>query len=848
MSLDLRETAPIELNQAKNGMEAEALASILIQVADVIPPLWPLQDFVAVNPWFDRVETPLLELRAEFRRLKNCELLPGWSYFRELWGKEIFDRNDLETAYQECLQDHPSLYDGFDLSSVEALLEERVNFNYYDRCYFTVSESIDQRHVSFWDSHVINDISRHCGVYFDQGQVTWPAPWRQLPVYNAWKKFSSISHRFDLLGLNGFRNFVINLPDSPQLAIEYCLNQLGVPRDQWLPFLQCQLLSIYGWAAFAKQQDQTAEQANPSVHANHVIGLLAIRLAYDTFLGKRYQVSANEYCIEDSEQESNSADLFAGRSRYRFEELARYLLLVATEIAFRDTFVQPWKLTGATPVSGERESRGQGVLAQMVFCIDVRSETYRRQLESVDGGIETFGFAGFFGIPMSHIRLGDAVGTPQCPVLLQPVYSAVNLPVSQDEDSTDHSHNFSATDQKRVAAIWKYFRNSTIASFSFVESLGMVYAIKIFTDSIGWTKPVIKPQDSIFQQKSCGNTRFELLDSSGNRLSLEARADMAEAILRNLGLTENFAPLVVFCGHQTDVVNNPYRAGLDCGACGGHSGKPNAMAAANLFNDPLVRSELVKRNVHIPSSTNFIAAVHHTSTDEVELIRDEQTDHHLADSTSVISTLKTVLQQASIQTRLERSQRMTDTTSGAFLRRSRDWAEIRPEWGLAGNAAFIVAPRHRTSGFDLSGRAFLHSYDFHRDPHGNVLELIMTAPMVVANWINMQYYASTVDNRSFGSGDKVIHNVVGKLGILEGNGGDLKTGLPWQSIHDGVDLQHQPLRLTVLIEAPTEMVTPIIQKHSLIRNLVTNGWINLIVCDDERFSRWTGRGAWEPLS
>jgi len=124
---------------------------------------------------------------------------------------------------------------------------------------------------------------------------------------------------------------------------------------------------------------------------------------------------------------------------------------------------------------------------------------------------------------------------------------------------------------------------------------------------------------------------------------------------------------------------------------------------------------------------------------------------------------------------------------------------VRPEWGLAGCAAFIIAPRERTRGFDLAGRSFLHSYDWHQDEDFSVLALIMTAPMIVASWINLQYYASTVDNRFFGSGNKALHNVVGILGVLEGNGGDLRVGLPWQSVHDGEKYVHEPLRLTVLI-------------------------------------------------
>jgi len=108
----------------------------------------------------------------------------------------------------------------------------------------------------------------------------------------------------------------------------------------------------------------------------------------------------------------------------------------------------------------------------------------------------------------------------------------------------------------------------------------------------------------------------------------------------------------------------------------------------------------------------------------------------------------------------------------------------------------------------------------------------MTAPMVVASWINLQYYGSTVDNAFFGSGNKVLHNVVGTLGVLEGNGGDLRVGLPWQSVHDGENYIHEPLRLNVMIQAPVDAMTDIIARHPQVRQLVDNGWIHLFALDE----------------
>ena len=88
--------------------------------------------------------------------------------------------------------------------------------------------------------------------------------------------------------------------------------------------------------------------------------------------------------------------------------------------------------------------------------------------------------------------------------------------------------------------------------------------------------------------------------------------------------------------------------------------------------------------------------------------------------------------------------------------------------GLAGCQAFIAAPRQRTSDRNMEGRTFLHDYDWRLDEERGfpVLELIMTAPVVVASWISLQYYGSAVAPQAFGAGNKLLHNVVGGVGVL----------------------------------------------------------------------------------
>jgi uncharacterized protein YbcC (UPF0753/DUF2309 family) len=266
------------------------------------------------------------------------------------------------------------------------------------------------------------------------------------------------------------------------------------------------------------------------------------------------------------------------------------------------------------------------------------------------------------------------------------------------------------------------------------------------------------------------------------------------------------------------VVNNPFASGLHCGACGGYSGEVNARLLAGLLNVAEVQAGLKERGIEIPEDTHFLAALHDTTTDEMILY---DADHPAPAHAEDIRQAKAWFRQAGSLTRGERALRLPRAGGQDDIDlRSRDWAETRPEWALAGCKAFIAAPRHRTSGKSLQGRAFLHDYDWKQDKDFGVLELIMTAPVVVASWISLQYYGSTVAPDAFGAGNKLLHNVTGGIGVVEGNGGTLRAGLPWQSVHDGEGYAHDPLRLSVCIEAPREAMTEILKRHDGVRESV----------------------------
>jgi len=865
------------------------------EVTALIPPLWPLEDYVAVNPFLGFAPRRFLDARQLLRDVRDCELLLPATHFHDLLDRGEITASDVERAFRQCLEAYPEQYTGRNPQRLTQALSEQAVADVAgslsatvaaaERRYHAVSEVVDRRLGSSWSSHVITDISRHCGLHYDRGQAAWASPWKHLPLYEAWREAFRISRRMDLLGLKGFRKFVAGLPAEPDQAVSALLGRLAVPEAHWRPFLLCELSSVAGWASFLRYRLWHATLTDGSTIDEHLVGLLAIRLAYDVALAELHP-----------DVVSPAGSLFpavgdtTGRTEPAEGVLARYLFQVAAEVAYRRRLCRslvdhadveradPACETAAVPtqpadgarrvpaLAGERDVASPALALpaatktlQMVFCIDVRSEVFRRKLEAITTDVETFGFAGFFGMSLEFVPVAATHGPAQCPVLLMPGFR-VTEQVAGDPRATAQA----AANRRRLRLTrkgWKAFQTSATSCFSFVETLGIAYLPKLVTDSLGWTRPVLSADDDGVPRRLRGAVGPDVHAAGADAVPLERRIDLATGMLRNLGLVEKFARIVVICGHASEMVNNPYQAGYDCGACGGHSGEPNARVAAALLNDPAVRQGLAERGISIPADTWFVPAVHVTTTDEIQFL---DTEGLRATHTEAFRHVKRWVATAGAATRLERSRRLgadatklpaTDSagraraaavTEASVLRRSRDWSEVRPEWGLAGNAAFIIAPRSRTIGLDLGGRTFMHSYEQDRDPEGAVLELIMTAPMIVTSWINLQYYASAVDNRSFGSGNKQIHNVTGQLGVLLGNGGDLMTGLPWQGVSDGRQLMHEPLRLAVVIEAGRPAVTRVIEKHRMVADLLENGWLTVLVREGDDFYRWSADGEWLP--
>ncbi|MBV9655016.1 MAG: DUF2309 domain-containing protein [Acetobacteraceae bacterium] len=804
---------------------AEAVRAACLRIA----PLWPLKNFVAVNPFLGFSGQTFHATVATLHRVARIGvLMPRRFYLEAVRDGEIEER-DLVTALADAPKDWKLPPSVAALKSVP----DRVGLSAikHPAHVATVAEVLTE--LSDGDRQVaqtqfmVDEISRWCAQYFDLGQSVWRMPSRSLKPFAAWLSYVRYDLNPEVMGIAGFRRIVADLPTEPNAAIAAVVERQGVPDRAVTDYLHQALLDISGWAAYARYLQWKAEMIGDS--DDSIEELLAIRVVW----GYTLFAQRNDGKFRNAWRAAMSTAALPPQDEKLGDDPDLCIDMVLQE-AYEAAFQRKLLAQLTRP---RVSLHGQRPAVQAAFCIDVRSEVYRRAFEALSDSVQTFGFAGFFGFPIKFLRMGEAHGRNHCPVLLNPTFIVCEAVEDASPDEETEIMGLRLL-RRRVAKAWKSFKLMAVSSFIFVESAGLWYGVKLLSDSLGLTRTVHDPDvdgmsESVIERLG---PRIEPREVNGRSTGFDAkqRVDMAEAVLRAMSMTGPFARLVMLTGHASTTVNNPHASSLDCGACGGYTGEANARTASLILNDPAVRLQLQKRGITIPEDTWFLGCLHDTCTDEIRIF-DEK--HLPATHATDLQQLREWLARASSRTRHERAALLGITTGNSIDERvkyrSRDWAQVRPEWGLAGNGSFIAAPRARTRGLNLGGRAFLHDYDWHQDRNFATLELIMTAPVVVGSWINLQYYGSTVNNQVFGCGNKVLHNVSGTIGVLEGNAGDLRVGLAMQSLHDGRQYVHQPVRLNVIIEAPIEAINKVIAKNEMLRQLADNRWLHLWVMDEE---------------
>lgn len=742
--------------------------------AEIVGKTWPLYGFVTSNPLIGLENKSFENAVTESSRLLNASVFPKPAVYQQALNVGEIDKEILSKMLNE---------QGFSSDLKRSLTEMG-----------STSQKKQQNKTHQVDRILVKWLS----AFLDEGLADWEMPQKSQGFYKSWRLLATHDAELGNPSLKG-------IPETSSKALTELLKDYSI--DQQASIFKYNFAALPGWVGYIKHRVEN----NTLWHQQFPLYLedyLAVRLTIAKLLNKAILPSND--LLNDVRETTK----------------LQHIWLEAWEKSFQNDLSAT--LTAAKQKYVDASSDKKQPDAQLVFCIDTRSELIRRHVEIV-GNYETFGYAGFFGIAMDYKSPSDGLVRKSCPPIVGSAYEVTEQP--KPNATEQMNHYLEKEEEKRFGEYFlKRMKNMLPSAFGFVEGSGAFYGLSLFGRTIfpgvsfGWKRKKDTSYEGFSNPKANCQSDHEM------EIPLEQKIGIVKSAIDLMCFTE-FAPFVVLVGHGSNSANNPFGSSLDCGACAANPGKHNARLFANLANQIEVREGLkTSFGIEIPDSTTFIGAQHNTTTEEIVLF-----DGHIAENQQ--GRLQKLKQDLIDSQRTAASERSANGLANvnSTHKKANNWAETRPEWGLAKNGGFIIAPRLLTKNVDLNSRCFLHSYDWKQDLEGKALESIMQGPMVVTQWINNHYYFATVDNDKFGGGSKITHNVTGKFGVVQGNGGDLKTGLPLQSIMETDEkMFHQPLRLSVIIQAPVATIEKILDRNANLKALLDNQWIYLMVMDPKQ--------------
>lgn len=857
---------PLSRENAPEGLGID-IHHLVKSASEVIAPLGPISKFAARSPWMGLEQQSFEETARRFKDICDVELFPNDSILQSARNQGEINLHFLDEGLQQWLEKYSfelprevaeeycrnALMEDKPSSKLTSLPEVKRLAKKLSSLKFQMKERKSVQTLSQYIERiagkgVTSDLNRHmikwCKLFLDESQAVWSMPNREEGFYHAWRKVVS----FDPALSPEMRKQFINLPEEADIALKEALSQLGIPHSEIQEYLEAHFLTLPGWAGMMHWRAQ--QHINES---SLLIDYLAVRISMELVLIKHNLPLPKQRTEGKVHLESliaawllwGNLSIKAWSQLPSSEQKARLTLAWRFDKIIRNRlWMEAWEKTYEDQLMKQIISKQQTTdqinpaLAQFVFCIDVRSEPFRRKLENADC-IETFGAAGFFGLPIETCKLDSEHSHSSLPVMLKPQIKVKEF-LPEFEYQQFHQR-LQAVNSLKVT--FKTMKHNLLSSLLLPEISGPWLSMQTLTRS--------------FMPRSAGRIFKKLLDTWFMKPTVELTLDCdhpsktelpvgfseeekvhyVEQALKMIGLTEHFSPLVVICGHGSRSTNNPYSASLDCGACGGTSSAFNARVLATLCNLPNVRQSLQVRGISIPKDTLFAAAEHITTLNELHWVYVPK----LSDTAEAVFTrIQAVLPKISEEVNAERIPKLPNLNANCknpkaeAERLSEDWSEIRPEWGLAGNAAFVIGERILTRECNLGGRVFLQNYNWKKDKGGSLLASIIAGPATVCQWINLQYYASAVAPHYYGSGSKATQTVTAGIGVMQGNASDLLTGLPWQSVMESDQkVFHAPLRLLVVIQAPKEYVERLLNHDRTFQKKVQNGWLRLASIDPE---------------
>ena len=641
--------------------------------------------------------------------------------------------------------------------------------------------------------------------YLDQGISIWKFPIKNEGFVASIKELEKASFA-SFFKTARARHLLLNT----DCRIKDLLKILVGDESYYEQYLFDQQFSHQGWSGLASAIEDNPhtllDRRSISLHDLIVIELLLEIDTLDFQLGKDWKPLSS--CVTDS-----PVDLF---TEVKVNELTEVFILWqdAFEWSYYDDV-----LAGISLNKNRKQIVSQKKSFQALFCIDERECSLRRHIEFSDPDCETFGTPGFFGVEFYFQPENGNFYDKLCPAPVTPKYLI---------------KEFNNKEKRKHELLYTKATHTFLAGFLTTLTFGFWSAVRLFLNLF---RPVMSPAISNAFTHMIKDSQLTIENKNpGDRekdlqigFTIEEMASRVESVLRSIGLTKEFSPIIYVIAHGSSSANNPHHSAHDCGACSGRPGSVNSRVFSFMANHRKVRALLVSKGISIPEETQFVGALHDTASDQIGYY-DEQGLLPLNIERHKIN--KAAFEKALDLNAKERSRRFASINTRKSLRnvreeirkRSVSLFEPRPELGHGTNSLCIVGSRNLTRDLFLDRRAFLNSYDYKTDPEGKLLTGIMKPLGPVCGGISLEYYFSRVDNHKLGAGTKLPHNVAGLFGVTNSSDGDLRPGLPVQMIE-----VHDPVRLLIIVEHLPEVVLKTIQAVPEMYEWFINEWVHLAV-------------------
>ena len=408
------------------------LAESIERAATTVGSAWPLHSFVTANPLAGFEDRPFPEAVRRGAELFGGRGYPSAATFRQAWSEGRIDPDVLRTELSRT---------GYD-PEPEALL---------DRMESEQSSDVQDAEGETATDRVDRILTKWLAVFLDEGHAEWSMPDRDRGFYAAFRTVAQYDRELP------DRSALSSYPADPAATIEHVL--ADVPAERWESVFEQHLAALPGWTGLIKRRADGDGDWQSSCPIT-LVEYLAVRLVLTDLLDAPIDPTDGTRSAADEESDENDP--------------LPEVWLTAWERTYREQLVDAVSDAADEPSTSDDDQRPA---AQLVFCIDTRSEIIRHHIEQA-GPYETYGYAGFFGVPMRYQGYNSDGTVDACPPIVDPQHCIEDRPADEhDHERASHDRFATALDAGR--GLIETLASNAATAFSFVESAGSGYGIAL---------------------------------------------------------------------------------------------------------------------------------------------------------------------------------------------------------------------------------------------------------------------------------------------------------------------------------------------------------------------------------